>query len=74
MPLGGALEVGTWSGDRAWLDGSDVGCGVFPEVTYSPMDNVELEVGAFVVGGRGSSLFGAWDGTDQVYTRVKVSF
>ncbi|MFV2007968.1 MAG: hypothetical protein ACC667_10995, partial [Longimicrobiales bacterium] len=69
VAFGGAMEVATWS------DISDnLGYGVFPELTYSPADDVELTVGAFVVGGRGSSLFGAWDATDQVYTRVKVSF
>ncbi|MFV1989018.1 MAG: hypothetical protein ACC682_17235 [Gemmatimonadota bacterium] len=67
--FGGAMEVGTWSGIS-----DNLGYGVFPELTYSPADNVALTVGAFVVGGRGSSLFGAWDGTDQLYSRVKVSF
>jgi hypothetical protein len=69
LAFGGAMEVATWSGVS-----DNLGYGVFPELTYSPADNVELMVGAFVVGGRGSSLFGAWDGTDQLYSRVKVSF
>jgi hypothetical protein len=69
VAFGGAMEVATWSNIS-----DNLGYGVFPELAYSPADNVELTVGAFVVGGRGSSLFGAWDGTDQVYTRVKVSF
>ncbi|GMR12151.1 MAG: hypothetical protein BMS9Abin29_0339 [Gemmatimonadota bacterium] len=69
VAFGGAMEVATWSGIS-----DNLGYGVFPELTYSPADNVELVVGAFVVGGRGSSLFRAWDRTDQVYTRVKVSF
>lgn len=69
VALGGALEVATWSDA-----GEDLGYAALPELTYAPADNVELVVGAFVVGGRGASLFGAWDATDQVYSRVKVSF
>lgn len=69
LALGGSLEFGTWE------DVTDnLGYGIFPEITYAPADNLELQVGAFLVGGRGSSLFGAWDEADQLYTRVKVSF
>lgn len=67
--MGGAGEIATWS--NAF---HNLGYGFFPELTYRPADGVELVVGAFVVGGRGSSLFRAWDGTDQIYTKVKVSF
>jgi hypothetical protein len=69
LAFGGAVEVGTWSAVS-----DNLGYGLFPEITYSPADNVELTVGAFVVDGRGRSLFGAWDATDQLYSRVKVSF
>jgi len=69
VALGGAGEVATWSGAS-----DNVGYGVFPELTYAPSDNVEVLVGAFLVGGRGASVFGAWDATDQIYTRFKVSF
>lgn len=67
--LGGAMEVASWAGIS-----DNLGFGAFPEITYSPADNVELTVGAFVVGGREGSLFGAWDSADQIYSRVKVSF
>ncbi|HZD04503.1 MAG TPA: DUF1302 family protein, partial [Longimicrobiales bacterium] len=69
MALGGALEAGSWSAVR-----DNLGYGFFPELTWSPVDDLEWVAGAFVVGGRGASLFGAWDATDQVYARVKVSF
>lgn len=69
LALGGALEVGSPSGP-----GSGPGYGFFPEVTYSPADNLESVVGLFLVGGADASLFGAWSETDQVYARVKVSF
>jgi hypothetical protein len=69
MALGGALEVGSWTGIS-----DNLGFGAFPELTYSPMDNLEWVVGLFLVGGRGTSLFRAWDETDQLYARVKVSF
>lgn len=69
MALGGAVEAGSWSDP-----GEDLGWGFFPELTYSPVDNLEWVVGTFLVGGRGASLFGVWDDADQAYARVKVSF
>lgn len=69
VALGGAMEFAAWSDIS-----ENFGYGVFPELTYSPADNLEVTLGAFVVGGRGPSLFGAWDATDQIYSGVEVSF
>jgi hypothetical protein len=69
LAIGGALEIGRWSD----LSGN-YGWGAFPELTYAPLDNLEMVVGTFLVDGRGESLFGAWDDTDQAYLRLKVSF
>ena len=67
--VGGALEVASWSD----ISGN-LGYGVFPEVVYSPVDNLEMAVGAFLVDGRGRSLFGAWNTANQMYLQVKVNF
>jgi hypothetical protein len=69
LAVGGVFEVGRWSdvsGNYGW--------GAFPEITYAPLDNIEMIVGTFLVDGRGESLFGAWSDTDQAYLRLKVSF
>jgi hypothetical protein len=69
LTLEGALEVAQWSD---WSD--QLGLGVFPEVVYSPIDNVDASIGAFIVGGGSATLFGSWGDADQVYLRVKASF
>lgn len=69
ITVGGALEVARWSETS-----DNFGYGAFPEVTYSPLDNFKMVAGAFLVEGRGESLFGAWDTADQMYLRVKVNF
>jgi hypothetical protein len=69
LTLKGALEVAQWSAPSDHL-----GIGVFPEVVYAPVDNVDVSLGAFLAGGGGTTLFGRWDDADQVYLRVKASF
>jgi hypothetical protein len=69
LTLGGAVEVARWSD---WPD--HIGYGAFPEIVYSPVDNIDVSVGAFILGGRGASQFGLWGAADQVYVRVKASF
>ncbi len=50
-----------------WSDWSDhLRLGVFPEVVYAPIENVDVSLGAFIVGGRGTTLFGRWGDADQV--------
>lgn len=69
LSLTGALEVGTWDDfdhTRGYV--------LTPEVTYQAIDNLELQVGGFLVDGAESSLFGQWKETDQLYLRATVSF
>jgi len=69
LALKGVVEVARWS------DLSDhLGIGILPEVVYAPVDNVDVSLGAFFVGGGGATLFGSWGDADQVYLRVKASF
>jgi hypothetical protein len=69
IALGGVLEVGRWS-DLS----QNYGYGLYPEITYRGIDNLEVMVGAFLVDGKANTLFGSWNGIDQGYLRVKVSF
>jgi len=69
LALTGTLELAQW---RDIVD--NAGFGVVPEVTYTPVNDLALIAGAFVLSGRGASLFGAWGNTDQVYVRTEVRY
>jgi hypothetical protein len=69
IALGGVLEVGRWSDLK-----QNYGYGLYPELTYQGIDNLELMIGAFLVDGKANTLFGSMNGIDQAYLRVKVSF
>lgn len=69
LSIEGAAELARWTG---WSD--HLGYAVFPEIVYSPLDNVDLSVGGLLAGGGGATLFGRWSDVDQVYLRVKTVF
>jgi len=69
LALKGVVEVARW-----WDPSDHLGIGVLPEVVYAPVDNVDVSLGAFIVGGGSATLFGSWGDADQVYLRVKASF
>ncbi|NOX89261.1 MAG: hypothetical protein GXO77_09545 [Calditrichaeota bacterium] len=69
VSIGGALEIGSWNDISATY-----GYGIFPELVYQAIDNMELALGAFVAEGKKQALFGAWKNSDQVYLRMKVNF
>lgn len=69
VSLGGGLEVADWQKTK-----NNYGFGLFPELTYQAIDNLELSVGSFSTGGKPSTLFGSWKNAGQVYLRAKISF
>ena len=69
VSLGGGLEVADWQQTK-----DNYGFGLFPQLTYQGIDNLELSVGAFRAGGKPSTLFGSWKIASQVYLRAKISF
>jgi len=69
ISLGGGLEVVQWQGL-----GDNYGYGLFPEIVYQSIDNLELAAGLFSVDGKPTSLFGSWQDAGQVYMRAKVIF
>lgn len=55
--------------------GSDhPGWGIFPEVVYSPVDNIDVSLGGFFGGGGAGTLFGRWSDAGQAFLRVTASF
>lgn len=69
LRLEGGWEVGSW--DEVV---SSSGLLLTPELTYRAIDNLEIQVGAFLVEGRAGTLFGRWQDLDQVYLRATVVF
>ena len=69
ISLGGGLEVADWQDTE-----NNYGFGLFPELTYQGIDNLELSVGGFRPGGKPSTLFGSWESASQIYLRAKISF
>ena len=45
-----------------------------PQVSYSPIDNIELIVGGRIIESRGKTTFGRLSDRDEIYFRVKYSF
>jgi len=68
-PFGVAFVVPDWSEVS-----SNYGVIGIPEVTYRPVDNVELILGAYLMAGEGQNMFSSMADQDQLYFKAKVSF
>ncbi|NIO79384.1 MAG: hypothetical protein GTN68_02370 [Candidatus Aminicenantes bacterium] len=70
LVLGGvAIEVAEFSDLK-----NNYASAFFPELSYLPVDNLEISLGVFLVDGKPGTLFGSWSEADQAYFRMKVSF
>jgi len=69
VSLGGGLEIGNWDNVS-----NTYGYGIFPELVYQAIDNLELTLGAFIVEGQKQAVFGSWKNSDQAYLRMKINF
>ncbi|NOY78306.1 MAG: hypothetical protein GXO76_10615 [Calditrichaeota bacterium] len=67
--LGGGLEIAEWQKVKNFY-----GFGLFPELTYQAIDNLQFSVGSFSTGGKPSTLFGSWKNARQIYLRAKINF
>ena len=45
-----------------------------PEISYRPMDNLELAMGAYLFGGKSGTLLGSLKDQDQIYFEATFSF
>ena len=68
-PFGGALAITDW--DDA---GKNYGFVANPELSYYPVDNIELILGAYILAGEGENMFSRMKDQDQIYFKAKVSF
>jgi len=68
-PLTLTATVSDWEAPR-----ENWGAAWIPEVVYTPVDNLELKLGALVLCGKGENIFSQLEERDEVYLRFKVSF
>jgi len=68
-PLTLTATVSDWEAPR-----ENWGAAWIPEVVYTPVDNLELKLGALVLCGKGENIFSQLKERDEVYLRFKVSF
>lgn len=67
ITLDGVLEIADWNDI-----GGSYGSGVFPEVTYQAIDNLEMALGTFIIiNGEAQTFFENWK---QVYLSMNVDF
>lgn len=51
-----------------------IGVGFFPEVEYSPVDNLTFTLGAYILDGKSSTLLGSYKDSDEVYFKIRIDF
>lgn len=67
--LNGALQIGDWkdaANNHAWM--------WMPEMTYAPVSNAELCLGAHILDGSSKVAFGKVSKNDEVYIKLRYSF
>ena len=69
VPIGGAIAINDWDDVK-----NNYGLVYAPELSYFPSDNVELNIGSFIIDGKGDNMFGMIKGLDEIMFRLKVSF
>ncbi|HCK99523.1 MAG TPA: hypothetical protein DHW42_05385 [Candidatus Marinimicrobia bacterium] len=69
VPIGGAVAINDWDDLK-----NNYGLVYAPELSYFPSDNVELNIGSFIIDGKGSNMFRMIKGLDEIVFRLKVSF
>jgi hypothetical protein len=67
--LNSALQVGDWKNF-----GENYAVMYMPELSYRPVDNAEITLGAHIIDGSGSYGFGKVNKNDDVFVRFKYSF
>ncbi|MCK5834074.1 hypothetical protein KAH81_10455, partial [bacterium] len=68
-PIGGGIEIKDFDAieDNYALIYS-------PEITYHPVDNADVVLGARIIDGTETTAFGRLKDSDEIYLRVKYSF
>ncbi len=67
LGLGGEIkDFSAWEDNYAIM--------IFPEVSYYPVDNTEIILGAYLIDGKDTTNFGKVKNNDELYLKLKYSF
>jgi len=69
LRLATAVEVDDWKDAE-----NKYASVIFPEISYTPTDAVELLLGAYSIEGKTNTIFGNFRSNDELYVKAKVSF
>ncbi len=69
MPLTVVFSVHEWSGIT-----NSYGIAYIPEIEFHPFDNLELDIGSYLVYGKGSNLFANLKDNDALFFNARVQF
>ena len=69
IPVGGGLEIRDFNDIK-----NRYALILAPELSYYPVDNVEIDFGFRLLEGKGKTTFGGVKNNDDVYLRIKYSF
>lgn len=69
VPLSLALSVSDWDEPT-----ENYGLAYVPELTYRPVDNVEITFGGAILHGEGENLFRQLNDRDELYLKARASF
>lgn len=68
-PIGFSIGIDDWSDV-----GENYGMVFNPDVSYSPRDNIELKLGAYLLHGKGNGFFSSIKDRDEIYLKARMSF
>ena len=69
VPVSFAISVSDWDEPK-----ENYGLAYVPELTYRPVDNVEITFGGAVLHGEGDNLFRQLNDRDELYLKARASF
>jgi len=69
MPFTVVFSVHEWSSIS-----DSYGFAYIPEVEFHPVDNLEFDIGSYIIHGKGNSLFANLKNNDALFCNVKVQF
>jgi hypothetical protein len=69
VPVSFAISVSDWDDPT-----ENYGLAYVPELTYRPVDNIELTIGGAILHGEGENLFRQLNDRDELYLKARASF
>ena len=69
IPVGGGIEIKDFKDVE-----NNYALILSPEITYHPVDNAEITLGARFIDGKNTTTFGKLKNSDELYFKIKYNF